>query len=93
MRRKLLLCVSAYHLTAAVWSRGQLRAVQEFADDEAGQREFMAFLGGLRRTPIYFLADTLDEDYRFETLPRATGQDQRACAQLLHGNARAPDDV
>ncbi|MFN0314984.1 MAG: hypothetical protein ACKVQA_08105 [Burkholderiales bacterium] len=77
MRRKLLLCVSAFHLTAALWSRGQLRAVQEFADDEAGQREFLAFLGGLRHTPIYFLADTLDEDYRFETLPRATGQDQR----------------
>ncbi len=77
MRRKLLLCVSAYHLTAGVWSRGQLRAVQEFADDDAGQREFVAFLGGLRRIPIYFLADTLDEDYRFETLPRATGQDQR----------------
>ncbi len=77
MRRKLLLCVSTYHLSAAVWSRGQLRALQEFSDDEAGQREFMTFLGGLRRIPIYFLADTLDEDYRFEILPRATGRDQR----------------
>lgn len=60
MRRKLLLCISTYHLTAALWSRGQLRAVQEFTDDEAGQREFMAFLRGLRRVPIYILADTLD---------------------------------
>ena len=77
MRRKLLLCVSTYHLTAAVWARGQLRSLHEFTDDEAGQRDFMTFLGGLRRIPIYFLADTLDEDYRFEMLPRAKGSDQR----------------
>lgn len=76
MRRKLILCISTYHLTAGLWSRGQLRAVQEFSDDEAGQREFMAFLRGLRRVPIYILVDTLDEDYRFDTLPRASGRDQ-----------------
>lgn len=76
MRRKLILCISTYHLTAGLWSRGQLRAVQEFSDDEAGQREFMTYLRGLRRVPIYILVDTLDEDYRFDTLPRASGRDQ-----------------
>lgn len=81
MRRKLLLCISTYHLTAAVWARGQLRAVQEFTDDEAGQREFMVFLRTLRRVPLYIVVDTLDEDYRFDTLPRASGRDQAELVQ------------
>jgi len=76
MRRKLLLCVSTYHLTAALWSGGQLRAVQEFADDEPGQRAFVDFLRTLKRVPIFIVADSLDEDFRFETLPRAGGRDQ-----------------
>ncbi len=27
--------------------------------------------------PAYLMADTVDEDYRFETLPHTTGKDRR----------------
>ncbi|HTT40191.1 MAG TPA: hypothetical protein VMH32_21275 [Burkholderiales bacterium] len=44
---------------------------------EADHQGFADMLRGARGLPVYLMADTLDEDYRIETLPHALGQDRR----------------
>jgi hypothetical protein len=66
------------HLTAGVWNGRRLLSVRRFTEnDEADQRAFANLLRGARNIPVYLMADTLDEDYRFETLPHASGKDRR----------------
>jgi hypothetical protein len=77
MAKKILLCASAFHLSAAVWSGRRLTVCRGFEDDEAGQRAFLNFLHSARNVPVYLTADTVEEDYRFETLPHAFGSDRR----------------
>jgi len=78
MARKLVLCISALHLTVGVWNGRRLLSVRRFRDgDDADQRAFASLLHSARNVPVYLMADTLDEDYRFETLPHASGKDRR----------------
>lgn len=77
MARKLLICISAFTVTAAVARGRRLGTCQEFEDDEEGQAAFQAFLRRLPALPTYVMVDTVDEDYRLETLPHATGRDRR----------------
>jgi hypothetical protein len=77
MATKLLLCASAFHLSAALWRRGRISACKGFDDDPAGHDAFEAFLRGAPGVPVWLTADTVDEDYRFETMPHATGSDRR----------------
>ena len=77
MARKLVLCASSSLLTAGVWTGRALASVRSFTDDEEGQRAFANLLRAAHRTPVYLMADTVDEDYRFETLPHTTGKDRR----------------
>ena len=48
-----------------------------FEDDEAGPAAFQNLLRSAAGVPVYLMADTVDEDYRFETLPHASGSDRR----------------
>jgi hypothetical protein len=77
MAKKILLCASAFHLSAAVWSGRRLTVCRGFEDDEAGHRAFLSFLHSAPDVPVYLTADTVEEDYRFETLPHAFGSDRR----------------
>jgi hypothetical protein len=77
MASKLLLCASSFHLSVGLWTGRRLASVRTFEDDESGQRAFHAFVQGVAGVPAYLMADTVDEDYRFETLPHATGSDRR----------------
>jgi hypothetical protein len=78
MAKKLLLCATGMHLTAAVWSGRRLTNIREFsAEDEHGQPAFQNFLRVVPGVPVYLIGDTVDEDYRFETLPHAFGGDRR----------------
>jgi hypothetical protein len=77
MAKKILLCASAFHLSAAVWSGRRLTVCRGFEDDEAGRRAFLNFLHSAPGVPVYLTADTVEEDYRFETLPHAFGSDRR----------------
>ncbi len=77
MAKKLLLCASAFHLSAGVWSRGRLAQWRSFEDDPDGHAAFQTFLRSHAGVPVYLTADTVDEDYRFETLPHAGGKDRR----------------
>ncbi|MBC7945953.1 MAG: hypothetical protein H7X91_11980 [Burkholderiales bacterium] len=77
---KLLLCISAAQTTAAHWRRGRLVECRAFARSDQGLVEFDSYLTGFIDTPVYVLADSVEEDVRFETLPHATGGDR---AQLI----------
>ncbi|MBA2352013.1 MAG: hypothetical protein H0V78_09585 [Burkholderiales bacterium] len=77
---KLLLCISAAQATAAHWRRGRLVECRAFACSDQGLMEFDSYLTAFSRTPVYVLADSVEEDVRFETLPHATGGDR---AQLV----------
>jgi len=77
MARKLVLCASASHLTAAAWTGRRLERVHRFVDSEADQLNFANFLRSARGVPAYLMTDTVDEDYRFETLPHTSGKDRR----------------
>jgi hypothetical protein len=77
MAKKLLLSASPFHLTAAMWSGRRLAAVRAFEDDEAGRAGFLSFLRSAGPLPVYLMADTVDEDYRFETMPHVMSGDRR----------------
>jgi len=77
MAKKLLLCASTFHVSAALWSGRRLVGCRGFEDDEAGHAAFQNLLRASPGVPVYLMADTVDEDYRFETLPHAAGSDRR----------------
>ena len=77
MARKLVLCASPSHLTAGLWTGRRLSAVHGFSAEQQDQQAFATFLRAARGVPVYLMADTVDEDYRFETLPHTFGKDRR----------------
>ena len=80
MREKLLICVSAQQATAAHWRGGKIAQLQQFPHDEAGLARFREFLTPHSNVPVHVMADAVEEDYRFETLPHSFGSDR---AQML----------
>lgn len=76
MADKILLCISA---TQAVVAHTRGRATircEIFESDEAGLAAFDQWLGVTGAALVYLAADTVEEDYRLETLPHATGSDR-----------------
>lgn len=76
MATKLLLCVSAEQATIGRWSRGRLSGCHRFPNDEDGRLAFGNYLRAARGLPVHIVVDTVDEDYRFETLPHVRGSDR-----------------
>jgi hypothetical protein len=74
---KLILCATNQKLTAGIWRWGKLRAYQVFENDDIGQRDFRLFLQEHANTTIYLLTDAVEEDFRIETLPHASGKARR----------------
>ena len=70
---KLVLCATAHHLLAGVWLGTKLQGTQFFANDEDGQADFAKFLSQYPETPVYLMADAVEEDYRLESLPHSSG--------------------
>ncbi len=92
MALKLLLCISADQATAAVWQGRRLAGCKRFQNDENGWIAFSNFLRAGRGIPIHIMVDSVDEDYRFETLPHANGRDRtemvgRKLKQLYRGTS------
>ena len=77
MARKLVLCASSTNLTAGLWTGRRLERVHSFEDSDEDQQAFANFLQSAHGAPVFLMADTVDEDYRFETLPHASGKDRR----------------
>lgn len=70
---KLVLCATSHHLLAGLWHGTKLQGSQLFVNDEAGQAAFAEFLSQYPETPVYLMADAVEEDYRLESLPHASG--------------------
>jgi hypothetical protein len=92
MATKLLLCISADQATVASWRRRRLAGCRRFSNDENGWNAFSNFLRAARGIPIHIMVDSVDEDYRFETLPHTTGRDRaemvdRKLKQLYRGTS------
>ena len=92
MGEKILVCVSADQASAAVWRGKRLAGCHLFDNEPEGWRAFSNFLSAARGTPVHIMVDTVDEDYRFETLPHAKGGDRaemvaRKLKQLYRGTS------
>src|SRR5689334_1621730 len=76
MPDKLLLCVSANQAVAAHWRGGRILKCMVFPNDESGIVEFGDFASSLGAAHTWLAADTVEEDYRFESLPHTSGSDR-----------------
>ena len=76
MADKFVMCVTQTQATAAMWRRGKLVGPRVFANTPEDLQSFRTYLRRERGTLAYVAADTVEEDYRFETLPHATGRDR-----------------
>ncbi len=92
MGLKILVCISADQATVGLWKGRRLIGCKRFGNDEAGWNAFNNYLTAARGATVYVMADTVDEDYRFETLPHAKGKDRdemvaRKLKQLYRGTS------
>ena len=85
MAHKLLIAISAQGATVARWHGNRIAECDVFANDEAGHAAFAEYLAACDNMPAFLLVDTVEEDYRFETLPHAFGSDR---AQMVSRKLR-----
>lgn len=78
---RLLLCVGAAQATLGRWRGKRLISCQTFTSDEDGLRRFMMAVTPLRRLPVQALVDAVEEDYRTEMLPHASGRERSVMVQ------------
>ncbi len=76
MASKILICVSADQATAGLWKGRKLIGCKTFDNTDAGWGAFGSYLAAAGASSAYVMADTVDEDYRFETLPHASAGDR-----------------
>jgi len=74
---KLVLCATANHLLAGLWRAGKLQGSQAFKNDANGHVLFAEFLQQYPATPVYLIADAVEEDYRLESVPHTSGPAKR----------------
>ena len=85
MADKLLICITAEQATLTVSHNGRLGPCRAFHNDDRGTEAFDHYLAALRSMPVLVMVDVVEEDYRFEMLPHATGRDR---SELLNRRLR-----
>lgn len=78
MFRKHLLYLSNDHLTAYTWNRGKLSLHVRFENNDSGRGEFSRFATASAHTPLFVLADLIEEDFQRDTVPHVFGKTRRA---------------
>ena len=76
-QHKIILCATAKNLLAGLWRAGELQGSQSFVNNEAGHIAFAEFLQEHTNTPVFLIADAVEEDYKLESLPHTTGAAKR----------------
>lgn len=76
MAAKILVYISASGAVASRSAGKRIGELQHFATDESGIEDFRQYAAVNRSAPVFFLVDAIEEDYRFETLPHASGNDR-----------------
>jgi hypothetical protein len=79
-RKKIVLCLNAHQLIAAVWFGRKYHSSHEFVQNHAGQAAFAKFLGENITAVFSLIVDVAEEDYQFQHIPHTTG---RAKTELL----------
>jgi len=74
---RILLNISARRVTMAVFAQRRLAEVRSVANDQAAPAAFGRLLAAHERTPVYVMADVVEEDFRAETLPHVMGAARR----------------
>lgn len=79
--KKIILYVESSRLTIGVWrtlaGRAKLLSYQVFEntpEDNQTRQKFATFLSNYPHTPVYLIANHIEEDYRSETLPHVIGK-------------------
>ena len=85
MAAKLYACISGNNATIARWRRGRLADLRRFSDDEKGHAAFEAYLRNTPRSTVSIIVDSIDEDFKSETLPHASSSER---AQLISRKLR-----
>jgi len=78
--RRLILLATPRQIGVLDWRPGNMHWLGEYSASEAGLAAFRQLLLGHANLPVLLVADTVDEDYRSETLPHVQG---RARDELL----------
>lgn len=76
MAAKLLVYVTTSGAAASLTRGGKVGVLERFANDEAGVAAFREYAAASAGAPAFILVDATEEDYRFETLPHASGSDR-----------------
>ncbi len=76
MAAKLLVYVTTSGAAASLARGGKVEVLERFANDEAGLAAFREYAAASAGAPAFILVDATEEDYRFETLPHASGADR-----------------
>lgn len=77
MLAKLIVYISAAGASAAVIGEGRIGVPQRFASGVDGLAAFADFVSLHSSRAVLVVVDATEEDYRFETLPHASGSDRR----------------
>lgn len=85
MANKLLICISITGATVARWRGGRLTDCAVFDSDPEGIAAFREYAAASGQIPALVIVDAIEEDYRFETLPHASGTDS---AQMVERKLR-----
>ncbi len=77
MASKIVLCISVGNATAAVLQGGAITNIRKFRDDQQGWSALEEYFRRRPRSTVRVMVDAIDEDYRIENLPHASGSDRR----------------
>ena len=75
--KKLILCATNQSLTAGLWHGANLQNYVVFSHSDANYSAFSEYLAQHIGTNIYLIVDAVEEDYKLETMPHATGSARR----------------
>src|SRR5688572_31922397 len=78
MADKLLIALSAHDATVADFRGSRILECRTYAHDDEGLAAFRDFLAQFDNVPVHIVVDAVEEDYRFESLPHATGGERAA---------------
>jgi len=76
MAAKLLVYLSAAGAVVTRTRGNRISDLERFSNDEAGIESFRQYALANISAPAFLLVDAIEEDYRFETLPHASGSDR-----------------
>ena len=75
--KKLILCATSNSLTAGLWHGTKLQNFAVFSNANQDYTEFSDYLAQHQNANIYLIVDAVEEDYKLESMPHATGSARR----------------